>query len=59
MASHSSIAGGHSTPGSCGSCRTVLVEATRVSKHAVNIREAISEGSWQLGTPRTEVLVKA
>ena len=58
MASHLSIAGGHSTPGSCKSSRTVLVGTSRASKYIEHI-VAIYEVSRQLGTPWTEVLIEA
>ena len=56
---HSSSAVSHGTPGSCWSCRTVRVRATRASKHVISTISGIIKGSWQLGTPRTEVLVEA
>ena len=45
------------TPWSCMSYRTDLDGAFRAIKH-VNSIAAIIEGSWQLGTPRTEVIIK-
>jgi len=55
---HSRRAVSHGTPGSCRSCRTVRVEATRADKHAIS-KGAIIKVRRQLGTPRTEVLVEA